>query len=170
MIITGDAAGKLDPGTTATFTIKSNYAVSPTFYIVARGKVVRMETISIAENEEVIKTVEVDSSMIPEARFLVAENLGAAWTADSVSYFVNEVLDNQVSIAASETMVKVGDNVDIAVQAAENSPVYVLGVDQSVLLLKSGNDIDQKKVLEVLQGPQENSWRPWPIWGGCGIW
>ena len=37
-------------------------------------------------------------------------------------------------------------------KASENSPVYLLGVDQSVLLLKSGNDLDKKKVLEILQG------------------
>lgn len=71
---------------------------------------------------------------------------------------------------SSATDVKVGDSVDITITAAPNAPVYFLGVDQSVLLLKSGNDVDQKKVLNILQKTQENSWRPWPIWGGCGIW
>ena len=53
---------------------------------------------------------------------------------------------------ANASDVKVGETVKLSVEASENSPVYLLGVDQSVLLLKSGNDLDKKKVLEILQG------------------
>ena len=130
------------PGSTATFTIVSNYNGQPTFYVVARGKIVKSEHLTVVAGESLTTQVTVDSSMIPEARFLIVQNMGEGWVADSVSYFVEDILDNQVSITASDTTVEVGDTVNIDVTAAENSPVYVLGVDQSVLLLKSGNDID----------------------------
>lgn len=168
--LTANAEGKLVPGTTTTFTIGSNYAGKPTFYAIARGRIIMTKMLDVAADSTTTIDIDIDSLMIPEARFLVTENLGTGWVADSVSYFVEEMLDNQVTITASATQVQVGDMVNIDVTAAENSPVYFLGVDQSVLLLKSGNDIDEKKVLQVLQDTQEKSWRPWPIWGGCGIW
>ena len=58
----------------------------------------------------------------------------------------------KVLFQANASDVKVGESVKLSVEASENSPVYLLGVDQSVLLLKSGNDLDKKKVLEILQG------------------
>jgi len=41
--------------------------------------------------------------------------------------------------------VEPGKTVDVTVKAKPNSYVGVLGVDQSVLLLKSGNDLTQVK-------------------------
>jgi CD109 antigen len=168
--ITADVDGKLVPNTVATFTITSNYEGKATFYAIARGRIVHSEKLDVEVDGSQTVELSIDSSMIPEARFLIVENMGEGWVADSVSYFVEETLDNQVEITASSKEVQVGETINIDVTAAEESPVYFLGVDQSVLLLKSGNDIDKKKVLEVLQETQEGSWRPWPIWGGCGMW
>lgn len=43
-----------------------------------------------------------------------------------------------------------GSNMDISVTTNENSLVGLLGVDQSVLLLKKGNDIEHSTVFDEL--------------------
>lgn len=108
--------------------------------------------------------------MIPEVRFLIVDNLGDGWAADSVSYFVDDVYENTISIKASKYDVKVRDSINIDVETEPNSKVFFLAVDKSVKLLKTGNDIEEKRVLALLQEAQEKSWRPWPFWGGCGVW
>lgn len=52
----------------------------------------------------------------------------------------------KVDLASEQT--KPSETVDISVTANPNSFVGLLGVDQSVLLLKSGNDIDKSTVSE----------------------
>lgn len=44
-----------------------------------------------------------------------------------------------------------GENLDISVTANPNSFVGLLGVDQSVLLLKSGNDVEKSTVSDDIE-------------------
>ena len=48
-----------------------------------------------------------------------------------------------MEVKVAPDSVEPGKTVDVSVRAKPNSYVGVLGVDQSVLLLKSGNDISQ---------------------------
>ena len=49
----------------------------------------------------------------------------------------------QVDVKVAPDSVEPGKTVDVIVKAKPNSYVGVLGVDQSVLLLRTGNDITQ---------------------------
>jgi hypothetical protein len=49
----------------------------------------------------------------------------------------------QVKINTNAEETQPGKNVELTVEAKPNSYVGILGVDQSVLLLKSGNDITE---------------------------
>lgn len=49
----------------------------------------------------------------------------------------------QVNINTNSEETRPGTNVELTFEAKPNSYVGVLGVDQSVLLLKSGNDITE---------------------------
>ena len=161
---------KLVPGETVPFTVKTNYASDGlSFVVIAKNEVKFLQAIPAGEVNTVVN-VEIDHSMIPEARFIVWENRGEKWAADSLTYFVEENLENQVSITPSTDSTKVGEEISIDVSAEPNSEVFLLGVDKSVLLLASGNDITKKTLLEVMSKPSEGSWRPWDIWGGCGWW
>lgn len=48
----------------------------------------------------------------------------------------------------SSSQAKPGENLEISVSTNPNSIVGLLGVDQSVLLLKKGNDIEPSAVLD----------------------
>jgi hypothetical protein len=52
----------------------------------------------------------------------------------------------QVSVSFSKATVEPDDNVNVTVTAYKDSYVGLSAVDQSVLLLKSGNDITQDLV------------------------
>ena len=52
----------------------------------------------------------------------------------------------QVSLSFSSTEVRPGNKLSLTVNAHRDSYVGVLAVDQSVLLLKGGNDITQDMV------------------------
>jgi CD109 antigen len=188
MEIESDAEGKLTPGTTIDLQIRADFTGEAVLFASSNGKIIAEYKIDAVENDEVVQSVEITSSMIPEVKFLVvskAERENSDWAADSISFFVETNFDNEVLLSAPEKG-ELGQMIDIEIESAENSRVYLLGVDKSVLLLKvcslkkrvvldhfkSGNDIDGKRVLEAKQGgpDEEHGWRPWPIWGGCGIW
>jgi Alpha-2-macroglobulin bait region domain len=58
---------------------------------------------------------------------------------------------SQINIDLSKEQVKPGEIVNISVGTKPNSFVGLLGVDQSVLVLKSGNDIEKSTVFEELE-------------------
>jgi CD109 antigen len=53
----------------------------------------------------------------------------------------------KVDLEANPMETQPGANVDITIRSKPNSYVGLLGVDQSVLLLKSGNDLTMVKLL-----------------------
>jgi Alpha-2-macroglobulin bait region domain len=58
---------------------------------------------------------------------------------------------SKVDISLSNEQVKPGENVSISINTKPNSYVGILGVDQSVLVLKSGNDIERSTVFDDLE-------------------
>lgn len=51
----------------------------------------------------------------------------------------------------STSVAKPGEEIDISISASPNSFVGLLGVDQSVLVLKKGNDIEVSSVFNDLE-------------------
>lgn len=56
-----------------------------------------------------------------------------------------------MKLELSTLQAKPGQDLKITINTKPNSYVGLLGVDQSVLLLKSGNDIEKKSVFEELE-------------------
>lgn len=66
----------------------------------------------------------------------------------------------QVDIELSAQKVGPGQDIDITVISKPNSFVGLLGVDQSVLLLKNGNDLKKSEVLDELDLYSKNYYPP----------
>lgn len=62
----------------------------------------------------------------------------------------NLIYFGQIDIELSQDEAKPGDDLRITVNTKPNSYVGLLGVDQSVLLLKKGNDLEKSAVFEEL--------------------
>lgn len=56
----------------------------------------------------------------------------------------------QIDVELSKNQAKPGEQLEISVFTKQNSLVGLLGVDQSVLVMKKGNDIEQSTVFEEL--------------------
>lgn len=56
----------------------------------------------------------------------------------------------QITLESSTLETRPGQNVELKITTRPNSFVGVLGVDQSVVLLKSGNDLSQNEVFDEL--------------------
>ena len=63
------------------------------------------------------------------------------------TFAVNYLCFKQVSLKFNKKEAKPADNVTVTVKAHPGSMVNLLAVDQSVLLLKGGNDITQEQVI-----------------------
>jgi Alpha-2-macroglobulin bait region domain len=63
----------------------------------------------------------------------------------------------QINLELSSQQSKPGEQVSIKVSTKPNSYVGLLGVDQSVLLLKKGNDIEKSAVFEQLDKYNEKT-------------
>jgi hypothetical protein len=59
---------------------------------------------------------------------------------------LNLLLQPQININLSADHAKPGETLNLTVSSDPNSSVHLLGVDQSVLLMKKGNDIEKSSV------------------------
>ncbi|XP_059152580.1 CD109 antigen-like isoform X3 [Physella acuta] len=70
--------------------------------------------------------------------------------ADSLAFLVEELFINKVSVSFNKNQSQPNEDVVFEVTADPNSNVNILAVDQSVLLMKTGNDITPKKVTDAV--------------------
>nr|KAG5689545.1 hypothetical protein BaRGS_008920 [Batillaria attramentaria] len=94
----------------------------------------------------------VQPAMAPSARLVLyyVRQDGEVIT-DSMSFAVDGAFENEVTVKMDHTEAEPGDSVQVTVSATPQSTAYLLAVDQSVLLLKSGNDITAGQVFNDLK-------------------
>ncbi|XP_060062599.1 CD109 antigen-like [Ylistrum balloti] len=96
--------------------------------------------------------VPLNSKMAPNAR-IVAYYVRANGeiVTDSISFDVSGTFENEVSIRFDKSKAQPGEGINVDVSADPSSIVNLLAVDQSVLLLRSGNDITPAEVVDELK-------------------
>ncbi|XP_048243511.1 CD109 antigen-like isoform X2 [Haliotis rufescens] len=142
---------QLSAGSNVNFDVKVTESISELFYqVMSRGSIVATGYIDKANLASF--SIPVTSKMAPNARIIVyyVRKDGEIVT-DSVSFDVDGAFENKVSISMDKTTAQPGDSVNVQVTADPQSLVNLLAVDQSVLLLKSGNDITQSEVISELK-------------------
>ncbi|XP_013393359.1 C3 and PZP-like alpha-2-macroglobulin domain-containing protein 8, partial [Lingula anatina] len=142
------------------FQLRSTSSLSKVSYqIISRGTIhsVGEQVFASAATRQEF-TITADSNMAPKARILVYFlTADGEMIVDSVDFTVEGAFRNDVSVRFTNpsnteiTQSELGKDVTFEVTAAAGSFVGCLAVDQSVLLLKSGNDITQAEVLAELE-------------------
>ncbi|KAG9509989.1 CCR4-NOT transcription complex subunit 1, partial [Fragariocoptes setiger] len=150
----------------------STHPVRITCLSMGRGRVLTSETITSPStstaplnehNNNVSQhaiSVRVTPLMAPKMRILCyyVRQDNAEIVADSVSLAVDGALRTPVRVNVAPTrQVAPGQQVDINVHTRPQALVGVLGIDQSVLLLKSGNDITKRDVMRELDAISSTS-------------
>lgn len=126
-----------------------------TYHIIAKGNIVDSNTFSLPKTSVKSKTHQFEImpkiSMMPQSKIIVFYLTGdGEIISDSAEIEFEEDLDNHVDIELSKSELLPGDEITISVSSNPNSYVALLGVDQSVLLLKSGNDIDKTVIFSEI--------------------
>ncbi|XP_067663894.1 CD109 antigen-like isoform X3 [Haliotis asinina] len=142
---------QLSAGGNVNFDVKVTESISKLVYqVMSRGSIVATGTISQASLASF--SIPVTSKMAPNARIIVYYvRADGEIVTDSISFDVDGAFENKVSISMDKTSAQPGDSVNVQVTADPQSLVNLLAVDQSVLLLKSGNDITQSEVISELK-------------------
>jgi len=116
----------------------------------ARGDIIWALSPDAKNRTEFEFEVKIDQRMAPEAMimcyYIRTEN--KEMIADVIRVPVSGQVRNIVKISTSREEAKPGQEVEVGIFTKPNSVVGVLGIDQSVLLLKSGNDISKSDLAE----------------------
>ncbi|XP_021920080.1 CD109 antigen-like isoform X2 [Zootermopsis nevadensis] len=135
------------------------------YQVIGRGDVVLANAVQVSDKKTHKFRFLATYVMAPTAHvvvFYVKED--GEIVADALDIELEGSLQNFVNINTNSEETRPGTNVELTFEAKPNSYVGVLGVDQSVLLLKSGNDITEDTVLEELSSYDAGSQTPyWPL-------
>ncbi|KAL5012797.1 hypothetical protein ScPMuIL_011348 [Solemya velum] len=137
----------LEVGQNAIFEVESTEAMPHLFYqIMARGNVVKEERVDIGGKTVTNITFLVTSQMSPSAKIVVYYMSGNNVISETDEFDVDGLLQNQVSLSFDRAEAEPGDNISLAITADPQSVVNLLAVDQSVMILGTGNDVTHTQV------------------------
>lgn len=138
---------------------------SLTYQVIGRGDVLVSQTIDVPNSKTVSFRFLSSFLMVPTAKihvYYISSESGQI-VSDSTEVSFPSNFQNPLKIDLSKQEAQPGDNVELTITTNPNSYVGLLGVDQSVLLLKSGNDLDRNAIFNSLKSYEEQSYRyrPW---------
>ncbi|GBM39099.1 CD109 antigen [Araneus ventricosus] len=123
------------------------------YEVLGRGDIVLANAIAVPNVKTYRFSIPVTYKMAPKARVIVfyvrPENNEIV--ADAVNFDVAGVFRTPVSVTTNIKETKPGAPVNVTVSTRPNALVGLLGIDQSVLLLKTGNDITKNDVITELE-------------------
>ncbi|XP_052800199.1 CD109 antigen-like isoform X1 [Mya arenaria] len=97
---------------------------------------------------------QVRDDMKPYSKLIVYYFTTDSWNADSIHFVAKtsaDVFQNKISMSFDKTQAEPAENVSLQISTDADSLVNILAVDQSVLLLATGNDITQFDVITSLR-------------------
>ncbi|XP_076446304.1 CD109 antigen-like [Babylonia areolata] len=146
-------SAQLQAGGQASFEMKATEGVDTLVYqVMSRGSIVAAGSVSAGGASSATFSLPLQSNMAPNARIVVYYvRADGEIVTDSISFDVDGAFQNKVSVSVNTTEAEPADRVQVTVKAEPQSTAYLLAVDQSVLLLKSGNDITSSQVMEELK-------------------
>ncbi|XP_058125769.1 thioester-containing protein 1 allele R1-like [Anopheles coustani] len=130
-----------------------------TYQLLGRGDVLLSNTVAVPESKLHTFKFLASFAMVPRAKLVVyyiAPN--GDMVSDSKVITFDSELQNFMKVNLSKDQTKPGQDVEISISTNPDSYVGLLGVDQSVLLLKSGNDITKEDVFGELEKYEERSY------------
>jgi CD109 antigen len=125
---------------------------SLTYQILGRSNIIESKTLQTSNTKSFNFKFIPTALMAPKASLVVFYvRPDGEIISDRLEVKFGFELQNFVDLKLSSEEAKPGEMLNITVSANQNSFVGLLGVDQSVLLLKSGNDIEKSTVSEDIE-------------------
>ncbi|XP_065223295.1 CD109 antigen-like isoform X2 [Planococcus citri] len=123
------------------------------YEVFGRGGIITANTFVLPRNSS-SATIKVmtTATMAPAAHFVVHYvNDAGEVIADEIDIELNELLQNYVHATSLQNELEPGNPAEVLLEAKPHSFIGVLGVDQSVLLLRTGHDITHDTVYNELK-------------------
>ncbi|KHN73269.1 Antigen -like protein [Toxocara canis] len=162
-----DHEGVVDAGKTLSFTVKATEPLSfITYMVMARGSVVLSQEIPVSGDLATV-TFTATPQMAPKSRLVVyaVRPVNQEILVDATDFKVDGLFRNNVSLSLDRSTAEPGEKVKFIVKADPESFIGLLAVDQSVLLLKTGNDITKELVEQDIEQYDTTGslggFRPW---------
>ncbi|CAD6199103.1 unnamed protein product [Caenorhabditis auriculariae] len=163
-----DNEGAVDVGKTLSFSLKATETLTyVTYQVMSRSAVLLSQQLSVHSDHATI-SFEATSLMAPKSRLVVyaVRPSNGEVLVDALDFEVDGLFQNRVSLSVDRQSAEPGQPVKFKVTADPDSFVGLLAVDQSVLLLKSGNDITPEMVESDIEeydstGYANNDFRAW---------
>ncbi|KAL4237648.1 hypothetical protein ACF0H5_002362 [Mactra antiquata] len=125
------------------------------FYaVIANDRVVQSGAIQDSTSDIAHISFTVTTDMKPYAKLVVYFFDTSMWNADALFFDVHEdsnKFKNKISLSFDKTKAEPGENVSLSIATDPMSLVNLLAVDQSVLLLATGNDVTQEDIISSLK-------------------
>ncbi|XP_014247621.1 CD109 antigen-like isoform X2 [Cimex lectularius] len=122
------------------------------YQVIGRGDIIHANTINFPPSKSTTIRFLATYAMAPVAHVVVQFiSPQGEMIADVVDIELKEILQNFVKMDLSAKRIEPGNKVDLRILTRPNSLVGLLAVDQSVLLLKSGNDLTESQVIDELR-------------------
>lgn len=122
-----------------------------TYQILGRGDIIITQTIQIDNQQSHTFSFLASFAMVPKAQVIVYTVKNDEIISDHIEIDFGNDLQNFLTIELSTDQASPGQEIDITVISKPNSYVGLLGVDQSVLLLRKGNDLEKIEVFDELE-------------------
>ncbi|CAJ0594163.1 unnamed protein product [Cylicocyclus nassatus] len=163
-----DNEGAVDVGKTLSFSVKATENLPVlTYQVMSRGAIVLSKEMPVNSDHTTISFT-ATNDMAPKSRLIVyaIRSSNQEILVDATDFKVDGLFRNNVTLSIDKTTVEPGEPVSFKVTADPDSYVGLLAVDQSVLLLKSGNDITPQLVESDIEeydttGYSGGGFRPW---------
>lgn len=124
-----------------------------TYQIVARGKILESKTIILKDNPSNISNFAFTPTFeyAPKATVIVYCVNNETIISSSSTIDLKENFKNYIDLEVVPDAVKPGSEVEISIKSNPKSHIGLLAIDQSVLLLRSGNDLTRDTVWQELE-------------------
>ncbi|XP_061388971.1 CD109 antigen-like, partial [Musca vetustissima] len=150
------------------FEVKSDDVIPYFVYVITgRGKLLEQKYITLPENTKSHKvTIKPTYDMVPNAKIYAYYVKNGDLKFNEATLEFSDDFENKIKITAPE-QTKPGEEVTLNIKSDPDSFIGLMGVDQSVLLLKSGNDLDPKTIKSDLNSydtstPYIRGWGTYP--------
>ncbi|XP_037958039.1 alpha-1-inhibitor 3-like isoform X2 [Teleopsis dalmanni] len=129
--------------------VKSKDSIPYFIYtVIARGNIIRSEVIKVPDGQK-SHTIKfpVTYSMLPKIDLMVYNIHNNEFRFDEITIDIDGDFKNSIDITA-QAEAQPGEDVNLQINTDPGSFIGLLGVDQSVLLLKSGNDLNKEQIFK----------------------
>lgn len=127
-----------------------------TYQVVAHGKVIYAENVDVPNRNYHVFKFMATFDLVPEANIIVYRFHNGEFVSTSTRIEIEEDLNNFLKLKLSKTEVKPGSEVNIDVITNAASHVGLVGVDQSVLLLKSNKGLTRQDAVSEMNDYQNH--------------